>query len=48
MLRHYPGMTDGLMFPELRVPAVSRQPALITPGQAGAARRGAASDRADQ
>jgi RimJ/RimL family protein N-acetyltransferase len=29
MVRHYPGMTDGLMFPELRVPAVSRQPALI-------------------
>jgi hypothetical protein len=24
-----PGMTDGLRFPELRVPAVSRQPALI-------------------
>ena len=24
-----PGMADGLRFPELRVPAVSRQPALI-------------------
>jgi RimJ/RimL family protein N-acetyltransferase len=29
VVQHYPGMTDGLRFPELRVPAVSRQPALI-------------------
>jgi RimJ/RimL family protein N-acetyltransferase len=28
-VQHYPGMTDGLRLPELRVPAVSRQPALI-------------------
>jgi len=28
-VRHYPGMTDGLRLPELCVPAVSRQPALI-------------------
>jgi RimJ/RimL family protein N-acetyltransferase len=28
-VQHYPGMTSGLRFPELCVPAVSRQPALI-------------------
>ena len=29
MVQHYPGMTDGLRFAALCVPAVSRQPALI-------------------
>jgi hypothetical protein len=29
VVQHYPGMADGLRFPELCVPAVSRQPALI-------------------
>jgi len=29
VVQHYPGMADGLGFPELRVPGVSRQPALI-------------------
>ena len=28
-VQHYPGMTEGLRFPDLCVPAVSRQPALI-------------------
>jgi RimJ/RimL family protein N-acetyltransferase len=29
VVQHYSGMTDGLRLPELSVPAVSRQPALI-------------------
>ena len=29
VVQHYSSMTDGLRFPELCVPAVSRQPALI-------------------
>ena len=29
VVQHYSGMTDGLRLPELCVPAVSRQPALI-------------------